>query len=183
MFTLLLYECVPKGTVKEVHRMKIGKINKVELSGLIALFIGIILLAFTFFSAYTFLAGKLSILVTRDILQAFGEALAPLIEAIIRILYLGIMGWIGSLLTIRGVQLLKKERTEPAPTQQQCGKTETEQATKQESKPEASEPKTNVEKPVKAEEAEKTETPENPKQVEKAEEASAPSQPTPTPAS
>jgi len=155
--------------------MKIGKIDKVELSGLIVLFVGIILLAFTFFSAYAFLTGELSILATRDILQAFGEALAPLIEAVIRILYLGIMGWIGSILTIRGVQLLKKERTEAAPPQQQSAKTENRQATKQEPKPEARETKTEVEKPTKVKEEEKTVTPENPKQVEKSEEAAAPS--------
>jgi len=138
--------------------MKIGKIDKVELSGLIVLFVGIILLAFTFFSAYTFLTGQLNILATGDILQVFGESLAPLIEAIIRILYLGIMGWVGSLLTIRGVQLLKKEKTETAQTQQQQPvKTEKEQATKQESKPEIEEAETEIEKPTKVKEAEETE--------------------------
>jgi len=162
--------------------MKIGKIDKVELSGLIVLFIGVILLAFTFFSAYTFLAGKLNILDTKDILSVFGESLAPLIEAVIRILYLAIMGWVGSLLTIRAVQLLKKERTETTPSQQQCVKTEKEQATKQESKPEAREAKTNVEKPIQAKEPEKTETPENPKPVEKSGEPTSTSSPTPTPA-
>jgi len=134
--------------------MKIGKIDKVELSGLIVLFIGVILLAFTFISAYSFLAGELDILGTQDILQAFGEALAPLIEAVIRILYLGIMGWVGSILTIRAVQLLKKERTETAPTQQQSSKTETKQAIKQESKPEAKEAKPDAEKPTKVKETE-----------------------------
>jgi thiol:disulfide interchange protein len=162
--------------------MKIGKIDKVELSGLIVLFIGVILLAFTFFSAYAFLSGELSILATGDILQVFGESLAPLIEAIIRILYLGIMGWIGSLITIRAVQLLKKEKTEAAQTQQQPVKTESTQETKQESKPEAKEAKTEAEKPTKIKETEKTETPENPKQVEKPEEAATLSSPTSTPA-
>jgi hypothetical protein len=161
--------------------MKIGKIDKVELSGLIVLFVGIILLAFTFFSAYAFLTGELNILGTGDILQAFGQSLAPLIEAVIRILYLGIMGWIGSLVTIRAVQLLKKERTETAPPQQQSIKTESTQATKQESKPEAKEEKTEAEKPTQVKEAEKTKTPESPKQVEKPE-ATAQSPPSPTPA-
>jgi hypothetical protein len=36
----------------------------------------------------------------------FGEALAPLIATCIRIMYLGIMGWIGSILTIRGVTIV-----------------------------------------------------------------------------
>ncbi len=86
------------------------KMDKVEISGIAVLFIGVVLLIFAFFNAYAFLSGQLEILASQDILQAFGEALAPLIVACIRILYLGIMGWIGSILTIRGVQLLKMER-------------------------------------------------------------------------
>jgi hypothetical protein len=112
------------------------KFDKVELSGLIVLFIGVILLAFTFFSAYLFLTGELSILVTGDLLQSFGEALAPLIEAIIRVLFLGIMGWIGSIVTIRAVQLLKQDRVQttqqnPAQVQQQPAKTGPKQSTPQ----------------------------------------------------
>ena len=160
--------------------MKLGKMDKVELSGLIVLFIGVILLGFTFFSAYAFLTGELGIPGTGDILEAFGEALSPLINAIIHILYLGIMGWIGSIVTIRGVQLLKKEKTEAAPPQQQPVKTESKPETKQESKPEVKEVKTEAEKPTKVKEAEKTETPENPKQVEKPEEAATSSSPTST---
>jgi len=143
--------------------MKIGKMDKVELSGLIVLFAGVILLAFTFFNAYMFLSGKLNILATKDPLQAFGEVLAPLIEALIRILYLGIMGWVGSILTIRAVQLLKKERTETSQPQQQQQqqsiKTESKQIIKQEPKPEAKETKTEAEKPTKITETEKTENP------------------------
>jgi len=157
--------------------MKLGKTDKVELSGLIVLFIGVILLAFTFFSAYAFLSGALSILATGDILQVFGESLAPLMEAIIRILYLGIMGWVGSILTIRAVQLLKKEKTETAQTQQQPVKTESKQ-TIRESQPEVKEVKTEAEKPTRVKEAEKTETP---KQVEKPEEAATSSSPASTP--
>jgi len=158
--------------------------DKVELSGLIVLSVGVILLAFTFFSAYAFLVGGLSIPGSQNIVQAFGQAFAPLIEAVIRILYLGVMGWIGSILTIRSVQLLKKERTETALMQQQYVKAENKQATKQESKPEAREVKTEAEKPTEVKEVEKTETPENPpKQVEKPEEVVTPPIPTPAPAS
>jgi hypothetical protein len=96
------------------------KIDKVEISGIAVLFIGVALLIFAFFNAYAFLTGQLGILASQDILQAFGQALAPLIEAIIRILYLGIMGWIGSILTIRGVQLLRMERQTPTETKQQA---------------------------------------------------------------
>jgi hypothetical protein len=99
------------------------KIDKVEISGIAVLFIGVALLVFAFFNAYAFLAGQLQIFGSPDILKAFGEALAPLIEAIIRILYLGIMGWIGSILTIRGIQLLKMEKPAPAETRQKANPT------------------------------------------------------------
>lgn len=101
------------------------KFEKVETSALIVLFVGVILLAFTFFSAYAFLAGTLTILASSDLTELFGRALAPLIEAIIRILFLGVMGWVGSILTIRAVQLLKKDK-EPIPAQSQS-KPETKQ--------------------------------------------------------
>lgn len=86
------------------------KLEKVEGSGLIVLFIGVILLAATFYSAYMFLVADITILTSVDLAELFGNALAPLIEAVIHILYLGIMGWIGSILTIRAVQLLKKDK-------------------------------------------------------------------------
>jgi hypothetical protein len=116
--------------------MKLGKFDKVEISGLIVLFVGVILLAFTFYSAFLFLTGELSILVTGDLLQSFGEALAPLIEAIIHVLFLGIMGWIGSIVTIRAVQLLKQDKMQttqqnPAQAQQQPAKTEPKQSVAQ----------------------------------------------------
>jgi len=136
------------------------KFDKTELSGLIVLFVGVILLAFTFFSAYGFLSGSLSILASADLTELFGRAMAPLIEAIIRILYLGVMGWIGSILTIRAVQLLKREK-ETAQTQLQV-KSETKQPSspapaKTEPKPEAK----------KAENPEKTPVPEQPKEPAK----------------
>lgn len=86
------------------------KFEKVEVSGLIVLFIGVALLAATFYSAYLFLVADVTILASVDLAELFGNALAPLIKAVIHVLYLGIMGWIGSILTIRAVQLLKKDR-------------------------------------------------------------------------
>ena len=80
--------------------------DKAEVSGYVTLFIGVALLAFTFASAYLFLSSNPSIAGSPDLATVFGTALAPLIEACIRIMYLGVMGWIGSLLTIRGVQLV-----------------------------------------------------------------------------
>ena len=83
--------------------------RKTEISGLIILFVGVALLIFTFLNAYWFLTQDIGLIATSDLVKAFGEALAPLIATCIRIMYLGIMGWIGSLLTLRGISLLKGE--------------------------------------------------------------------------
>lgn len=101
------------------------RFEKIEVSGLIVLFIGVALLAATFYSAYVFLVDDVTILTSVDLSELFGNALAPLIEAVIHILYLGVMGWIGSILTIRAVQLLKKDKeattasTQPKPDTKQ----------------------------------------------------------------
>jgi hypothetical protein len=79
--------------------------DKITLSGIIVLMIGVALLIFTFLSAWGFLTQNLQI-PPGDFTQIFGEALGPLIATCIRIMYLGVMGWIGSLVTIRGVTLL-----------------------------------------------------------------------------
>lgn len=103
------------------------RIDKPEISGLFVLFIGVGLLAFTFLNAYWFLSEKINIVASQDLVKAFGEALAPLIGTVINIMYLGIMGWIGSLLTLRGIPLLthpKAPIVQPAPTQTQQVKKE-----------------------------------------------------------
>src|SRR4030042_4960566 len=74
---------------------------------------GIGLLIFTFASAYGFLTQDLAILTSSDLAQTFGEALAPLISTCIRVMYLGVMGWIGSLLTVRGVTIYSQTRQMP----------------------------------------------------------------------
>jgi hypothetical protein len=80
--------------------------DKIALSGIAVLGIGVALLIFTFISAYGFLTQNLSIIASEDLVQTFGEALAPLIVTCIHIMYLGVMGWIGSLITIRGVTII-----------------------------------------------------------------------------
>ncbi|MEM3700838.1 MAG: hypothetical protein QXL57_08265 [Candidatus Bathyarchaeia archaeon] len=80
--------------------------EKIALSGITVLMIGVALLVFTFISAYGFLTQSLSIMASEDLVKTFGEALAPLIATCVRIMYLGVMGWIGSLLTIRGVTII-----------------------------------------------------------------------------
>ncbi|MGQ9530872.1 MAG: hypothetical protein ACUVQX_05695 [Candidatus Bathycorpusculaceae bacterium] len=88
--------------------------EKTALSGITVLMIGVALLIFTFMSAYSFLTQNLSIMASEDLVKTFGEALAPLIATCIRIMYLGIMGWVGSLLTIRGVTIIA-HTPQPAP--------------------------------------------------------------------
>ena len=89
--------------------------DKALVSGYVTFFIGVALLAFTFPSAYLFLSNDPSIPGSPDLVAVFGDALAPLIVTCIRIMYLGVMGWIGSLLTIRGVQLLTQLKREAKP--------------------------------------------------------------------
>lgn len=153
------------------------KFEKVEVSGLIVLFVGVILLAATFYSAYIFLVADVTILAAVDLAELFGNALAPLIEAVIHILYLGIMGWIGSILTIRAVQLLKKDK-EAAVTQPQV-KPETKQAVapparQNQPKPEPQKEQKEAKEPKKAEPQEQTQAPKQPAEpprVETAEKA------------
>jgi hypothetical protein len=80
--------------------------DKIVLSGITVLFIGIALLVFTFFSAYGYLTESIMLLSANNLTQTFGEALGPLIAAAIHIMYLGVMGWVGSLITIRGVTIM-----------------------------------------------------------------------------
>lgn len=87
--------------------------DKIALSGITVLMIGVTLLVLTFISAYGFLTQSLSIIASQDLVQTFGEALAPLIATCIRIMYLGVMGWVGSLLTIRGVTIIAHTPTTP----------------------------------------------------------------------
>ena len=82
--------------------------DKTMVIAYIILFTGIGFLAFTFISAYIFLINNPSITGSSDLLDVFGNSLAPLIDASIRIMYLGVMGWIGSGLTVRGVQLISQ---------------------------------------------------------------------------
>ncbi len=84
--------------------------NKAETSGLAMLIIGVTMLIFTFISAYVFLIEDLNIVASSEFVGLFSEALAPLIATVIRIMYLGIMGWIGSILTVRGIQLFTQSR-------------------------------------------------------------------------
>jgi len=92
--------------------------DRIVLSGVAVLMIGVALLIFTFVSANGFLTEGLSIITSGDLVRTFGEALAPLIATCIRIMYLGVMGWIGSLITIRGVTIIAHAPQMPTPVPQ-----------------------------------------------------------------
>ena len=102
--------------------------GKIAFSGVTVLCIGLALLILTFASAYGFLSEGLQILSTQDLAQTFGATLAPLIATSIRVMYLGVMGWIGSLITIRGVTIIantpKPETAEAQETQEPQQKTQ-----------------------------------------------------------
>jgi hypothetical protein len=94
--------------------------NDVKISGFVVLFIGVALLLFTFIVAYQFIAGIAEMSSHGDYMDMFSGALGLLITNALRALFLGIMGWIGSILTRRGVQTItsepkpeKKETKEP----------------------------------------------------------------------
>lgn len=87
--------------------------GKIAFSGFTVLAIGVGLLIFTFFSAYGFLTAGISPISTQDLIQTFGEALGPLIGAAIQVMFLGVMGWIGSLITLRGVAIVTNITKEP----------------------------------------------------------------------
>jgi hypothetical protein len=92
--------------------------GKIAFSGFAVLAIGVGLLLFTFFSAYGFLTTGISPISTQDLIQTFGEALGPLIAAAIQVMFLGVMGWIGSLITLRGVAIVTNITKTPPIIQQ-----------------------------------------------------------------
>lgn len=140
--------------------------DKIALSGVTVLCLGVALLIFTFVSAYGFLTQSLSILTSANLAQTFGDALVPLIATCIRLMYLGIMGWVASLITLRGVAIVTHIPQVPTLTLQKEPTTEQKVQPKpasQESKPE----KTTVEEPKEKSKEELKEEPEKePKQNE-----------------
>ncbi len=120
--------------------------DKITISGITVLCIGVTLLIVTFVSAFGFLTESIMPLSTQDLVQTFGEALGPLVAAAIHIMYLGVMGWIGSLVTIRGVTIMtnvpKTENATPTPQATQVSQQKTQPKPQQakanpEAKPEA----------------------------------------------
>ena len=84
----------------------LSELKEKTTSGMAVLFLGLILLIFTFINAYIFLSENLQIITSNDIAKTFGDSLSPLVSTAIRVMYLGVMGWIGSIITIRGVTIM-----------------------------------------------------------------------------
>jgi hypothetical protein len=81
-----------------------------EASGIAILLVGIALLLTTFIIACIHLYGDINVLPVPSLMASFGEALSPLVEAVIRILYLGLMGWIASTVTAKGITVLLRAK-------------------------------------------------------------------------
>ena len=80
-----------------------------------AMVIGVFLLLFTFaLTTNMFLSNDLMSGLPSNLVQTFGETLAPAIALLSHAVYLGIMVWIGSELTIHGIDLrVKEKKNEP----------------------------------------------------------------------
>jgi hypothetical protein len=77
-----------------------------ETSGITILLIGTALLLTTFAIASIHLQGDINVLPVPSLLSFFGEAFSPLIEATLRVLYLGMMGWIATIVTTKGLNVI-----------------------------------------------------------------------------
>ncbi|MFA5365140.1 MAG: hypothetical protein WC325_08185 [Candidatus Bathyarchaeia archaeon] len=83
-----------------------------ETSGTIITLVGIALMLITFAFAYVHLTEEINVLPLSGLTFYLGEQLTPIIEAGIRLLYLVVMGWIASKVTIIGITVLMKARVE-----------------------------------------------------------------------
>jgi hypothetical protein len=81
-------------------------IGKSGAFGVTASAVGIILLLVTFGLAYMFLLHYQGLVTPSDLTTSMGTLLFAAIQA----LFLGIMGWVGSLLLLRGIEFLKVDR-------------------------------------------------------------------------
>lgn len=86
------------------------KIKMSENSGVVITSIGITLLVVTFAVAYVHMNTEVTVSPVSSLAIYFGQALSPLIEALIRLLYLGLLGWIALKITNKGITILFNSR-------------------------------------------------------------------------
>jgi hypothetical protein len=82
--------------------------ERAEFVAYVLIVAGLILLIITFIMAFLTLASVTTITTSLDLLKALGEILGPIVEAVVRVMLLGVMGWIGSIATMRGIQLYRE---------------------------------------------------------------------------
>jgi hypothetical protein len=92
------------------------KDDKAEIVAYAIIVVGLLLLVLTFVMAYLMLTSVVSIITSQDLSKALGEIFGPITEAVIKIMFLGIMGWVGSIATMRGIQLYKEAKAKPVPS-------------------------------------------------------------------
>lgn len=80
--------------------------NSSEKSGITILILGLFLLLLTFIITTIHLNGEINVIQIPSFFSYFGESLSPFIEAGIRVLYLGFMGWISLTVIVKGIRLL-----------------------------------------------------------------------------
>jgi uncharacterized protein YqhQ len=91
------------------------KDDKAEIVAYAIIAVGLLLLVLTFVMAYLMLTSVVSIITSQDLPKALGEIFGPITEAVIKIMFLGIMGWVGSIATMRGIQLYKEAKAKRVP--------------------------------------------------------------------
>ena len=82
------------------------------------LLFGLVLLGFTFVQAYLFLLGNVQITGT-EFTDVFSSSMKALITVCIKVIYLCVMGWVGALVTSRGVTLLWRPKIEAKPKEEE----------------------------------------------------------------
>lgn len=95
------------------------KAEKAELVAYILIAVGLFLLVLTFAIAYLTLMSIASIATSRDLAETIGIILGPIAEAVIKVMFLGVMGWAGSIATMRGIQLYREAKPSAQPPAQQ----------------------------------------------------------------
>ncbi|HME18213.1 MAG TPA: hypothetical protein VKF15_00555 [Nitrososphaerales archaeon] len=74
--------------------------------GLVSAVVGLVLLLFTFYLGYDVFVSYRSNAPSTDLATSMGT----LLYAAIQVLFLGVMGWVGSLLMLRGIDFAKIEK-------------------------------------------------------------------------
>jgi len=109
-FFILVPTTMDKKCKKGAEEMKI---ERTELIAYILISVGIVLLILTFVMAFLLLTSLLNISAGGNLSDAIGDILGPIAEALIKVMYLGIMGWVGSIATIRGIQSIREIKQLP----------------------------------------------------------------------